>query len=144
MAEQATEREIIRASPERCFEVATDFDSYPEWSADIKKIDVVERDSEGRGSLVRFWAEAMGRTTVYALRYDYTDAPSRLVWTLEEGDIEEQLDGEYLFEPMDGQTELTYKLAVELRVPLPGFVKRRVEGRILGAALTELKARAES
>ena len=29
-------------------------------------------------------------------------------------------------------------------MPLPGFVKRRAEGRIMGAALKELKARAEA
>jgi len=33
---------------------------------------------------------------------------------------------------------------VELKVPLPGFIKRRAEGRIVGGALRELKARAEA
>jgi ribosome-associated toxin RatA of RatAB toxin-antitoxin module len=144
MIEQATERVMVKASPQRCYEVATDFDAYPEWSSDIKKVDVIERDGEGRGRAVRFWAEAMGRSTQYTLQYDYSNAPSRLSWTLTEGDIERRLDGEYFFETVDEQTEMTYHLVVELRVPMPGFVKRRAEGRILGAALQELKARAES
>jgi hypothetical protein len=144
MSEQATERLTVKASPRRCFEVATDFDSYPEWSADIKKVDAVETDAVGRAVLVKFWAEAMGRSTSYVLRYDYSKAPDRLSWTLVEGDIEEKIDGEYAFEPIADQTELSYTLSVDLRVPMPGFVKRRVEGRILGAALHELKTRAES
>lgn len=144
MIEQATERVMVKASPQRCYEVATDFDAYSEWSTDIKKTEVLEQDERGRGTLVRFWIEAMGRSTSYVLRYDYQNAPSRLSWKLVEGDIERSLDGEYFFEPVGDQTELTYHLAVELRVPMPGFVKRRAEARILGAALRELKARSES
>jgi len=34
-------------------------------------------------------------------------------------------------------------LAVELAIPLPGFVKRRAEGRIMHAALDDLQARLE-
>jgi uncharacterized membrane protein len=142
--EQATERVIVKASPTRCFEVATDFHAYPAWSAMVKKVDVVEQNADGQATVVRFWAEAIGRTTAYTLRYDYSQAPMRLSWTLIEGDIEDSVDGAYTFEPVDDQTELTYELSVALRVPMPGFVRRRVEGRILGAALHELKARAEN
>jgi len=42
----------------------------------------------------------------------------------------------------DGGTEVRYDLAIELVVPLPGFVKRRAEVRILNT-LRELKTRAE-
>jgi uncharacterized membrane protein len=144
MAEQATERVMVNASPQRCFEVATDFEAYPTWSTSVKKVDVVERDGEGRAVLVRFWAEAVGRTTTYSLRYDYGQAPQRLTWVLEEGDIERKLDGEYVFEAANDGTELSYRLSVELNVPMPGFVKRRAENRILGAALHELKTRSET
>ena len=55
------------------------------------------------------------------------------------------LDGWYTFEALDdGDTEVTYHLVAELRLPLPGFVKRRTEGRIMHAALRELKSRAEA
>ena len=45
--DQATERMIIRAAPARCFEVVTDFERYPEWAADIKAVQVFERDGSG-------------------------------------------------------------------------------------------------
>ncbi len=58
-----------------------------------------------------------------------------------DGDITRRLDGSYLLAPSgDGGTEIVYKLVVDLKVPLPGFVKRRAEGRIMGTALRELKA----
>ena len=40
-------------------------------------------------------------------------------------------------------TDVVYDLSIELVVPLPGFVKRRAEVRILNT-VKELKARAEA
>jgi hypothetical protein len=42
-----------------------------------------------------------------------------------------------------GGVVLTYNLSIELIIPLPGFVKRRAEVRILNT-VKELKVRAES
>ena len=55
------------------------------------------------------------------------------------------LEGYYQFVPSvmsPGSTDVTYDLTVEVVVPLPGFVKRRAEVRILHSLL-ELKARVE-
>ena len=63
---------------------------------------------------------------------------------LEQGDIVRRLDGDYTFEPDEhGGTEVTYHLVVELAVPLPGFIKRRAESKIMTTALDELKRRCE-
>ena len=44
----------------------------------------------------------------------------------------------------DELTEAIVELEAELIVPLPGFVKRRTQGKIMHTALNELKARVES
>jgi uncharacterized membrane protein len=142
MVDQATQRMVVDASPARTWEVLTDFPGYPRWAHDVKSVDVVERDAEGRGSLVRFRAAAMGRSTSYTLRYDYDGAPEVLAWELVEGDITRKLDGSYRLQPVGGdaeRTEVVYDLTVELVVPLPGFVKRRAESRIVHAALRQLR-----
>jgi ribosome-associated toxin RatA of RatAB toxin-antitoxin module len=142
--EQVGERVIIRATPEQCFEILTDFDRYPEWAADIKAIRIVEHDDLGRATEVAFRAAAFGRSTSLTLAYDYTKAPKALSWAQVQGDLTRRYDGLYTFEPAGDETEVTYRLTVDLKVPLPGFVKRRAESRIVGGALKELKARAES
>ncbi len=145
MQEQATERMIVRASLERCVEVALDVERYPEWATDIKEVEVLARDDEGRAGRVRFRTAAFGRSTTYTLLYDHADAPEVLSWKLEEGDLTRVLDGWYTFEAVDGgDTEVTYHLVAELLMPIPGFVKRRAEGRIMHTALKELKVRAEA
>jgi ribosome-associated toxin RatA of RatAB toxin-antitoxin module len=136
---------VIHGSPERCFAVATDVERYPDWVADVKEVTVLERDAESRPLLVAFRAGAFGRSTSYVLVYDYSAAPQAVSWTQREGDITNQLDGSYRFTPADeGGTLVHYELAVDLRVPIPGFVRRRAEGHILHAAVRDLKARVES
>ena len=145
MAEQASERLIMRAPPDKCYEVVADFERYPEWAADIKAVTIEARDDEGRPAEVAFRAAAFGRSTNYTLRFDYAQAPKELSWVQTRGDITSRLDGTYVFDATDnGDTEVTYNLTAELRVPIPGFVKRRAEGRIIGTALRELKARVEA
>ena len=152
MADQAMERTTIEAPLERCVVVAEDVERYPEWARDVKSVDVLERDEEGRAARVAFRAAAMGHSARYVLRYSYAGGtsepadPVRISWVLEQGDIMRRLDGEYVFEPGDGDDEattVTYRLAVELAVPLPGFVKRRAETKIITTALDELKRRCE-
>ena len=141
----ATERLVVGASPEQCFEVVSDLDLYPSWAADIKQVTVDSRDSDGRPLEVTFRAGAFGRSTSYTLRYDYGQAPRTLAWKQVAGDLTAKLDGSYTFDGTpDGATEVSYVLEVELRVPLPGFIKRRAQSRIMHTALEELKARVES
>lgn len=145
MVDQATETLEIAAPVERILEVLLDFETYPTWARDVKGVTVDERDEAGRGRLVTFRAAAMGRSTSYTLRYDHQAEPPRLAWALAEGDIMRKLDGSYLLEPggSPGRTLVTYHLDVDLIIPLPGFVKRRAEQKIIHTALRELRARAE-
>ena len=145
MADQATENISVAAPPERCFAVAADLEHYPEWAADIKEVEVKERDDLGRPLLVTFRAAAFGRSTSYTLAYDYAEAPRVLAWKLTQGDITTKLDGSYIFDPGEGGgTDVTYHLEAELRVPIPGFIKMRATSRIMATAMRELKARVES
>jgi len=143
--ERTAQRMTIAGTPERCFAIVTDFERYPEWVADVKEVRVLERDPDGRGSVVSFRAGAFGRSTNYVLSYDYSNAPFVVSWRQKDGDLTSRLDGKYEFHAAnDGTTEVSYELSVELRVPIPGFVKRRVEAHILHAAVRDLKTRVES
>jgi ribosome-associated toxin RatA of RatAB toxin-antitoxin module len=144
VAEHATEHTTVSAPPERCYAVVTDIERYPEWAADIKQVIVDSRDAQGRPLECTFRAAAFGRSTSYTLRYDYSDAPHSLSWRLTEGDITTKLDGCYVFDASDGGTDVTYHLEVELRVPIPGFIKMRAASRIMSTALRDLKTRVES
>lgn len=144
MTERGVETIVVAADTDTLFSVAIDLEDYPEWVTDLKNVTVTERDAAGRPLVATFRAAAFGRSSTYSLRYDYAGAPQVLSWVMVEGDLTSKLDGSYRFEPADGGTLVTYQLEVELRVPIPGFVKQRAAQRIMSTALRELKARAES
>jgi len=144
MAETATETIIIAAPHDQVWQIATDLERYPLWAHDVKDVLITSRDDAGRPEQVEFRTSALGRSTHYTLRYDYSEAPGALAWTMVKGDIQRSIEGTYRFTPTgDGGTTVQYDLAIELVVPLPGFVKRRAERRILNA-IKELKAFAET
>lgn len=144
MSDQATERMTMAATPQRVYEIVTDFDSYPLWAADLKEVEVEQRDDDGRAVQVRFRAAAFGRSTTYTLEYNYDEAPSRLSWVQVAGDITARVDGTYEFEPVDDGTSVAYHLEVDLKMPLPGFIKQRAAARIVGTALRQLRSHAEA
>ena len=138
--------ETVLAAPEDCFAVAIDLASYPDWVPSIVTVDIKALDDDGRPLEAAFEAEAIGRRTAYVLAYDYAEAPRRFSWRQVSGDLTRRLDGAYSFEPSPDEPEatlVTYELDVELLVPLPGFVKRRAEAKILSAALDQFKQRVE-
>lgn len=143
MSDRAAQTTLIAAPADKCWSIVLDFERYPEWAHDVKEARVLGRDDQGRAARVEYRASALGRSTHYVLEYNYSEFPARLSWNLVEGDIMRALDGAYSMVEVDGGTQVFYELAIELIVPLPGFVKRRAEARILIEAVKELKARAE-
>ncbi|GMA89101.1 hypothetical protein GCM10025868_43510 [Angustibacter aerolatus] len=54
------------------------------------------------------------------------------------------LDGAYEpTGPEQGPTTVTYRLAVDVRIPMLGMLKRKAEKNIIDTALKELKKRVE-
>jgi hypothetical protein len=144
MADEASESIHIEATPQQCYAVAIDFDRYPEWATDVKQVEVLDRDGEGRGTRVRYQISALGKTIGYDLAYDYTDAPGGFAWTLEKADFLSRLDGAYRFDADGGGTTVGYVLAVDVTLPLPGFMKRAAAGMIVDNAMKQLKAYVEA
>ncbi|MHB1088030.1 MAG: SRPBCC family protein [Acidimicrobiales bacterium] len=144
MAQRATVSIMVNATPETVYRVITDFSNYVNWVSDLKNIDVLERDGEGRPLAVQFRAAAFGRSTTYVLRYDYSRAPEQLSWFQSSGDITASMKGQYRLEAASAGTKVTYDLEVDLLVPIPKFIKARAAHRIQTQALDELKAQVES
>ena len=125
--------------------VASDFEHYPDWLPEVQQVVVLERDGLRRPCVVAFQVGAFGRSANYILVYDFSEAPSAFSWSQREGDITYALDGTYRFSTADDEsTNVHYELMVGLRIPIPGFVRRRAEGLIVDAALRDLKRRVES
>ena len=143
MADKVKDTIDISATVDEIFEVATDFEAYPDWNSNIKNVEVKDRDDEGRAVSVWYEVDAKVRVVTYTLDYDYSDAPASFSWELAHGDVKE-LSGSYSFDEFEDVTEVTYETAIDPGFPLPGFLKRQAEKQIVKGALEDLKKRVES
>ena len=139
---------LVQGTVDACFAVGLDVSAYPEWVENLRTVEVLTSDEQGRPATVRFEAEGLGRMSSYVLAYDLSDAPHKLAWNLVSGDLTREIEGRYLFHDMTeesglAQTEVEYELTIDLAVPLPGFVKRRAEDKIVKSALERFKERVE-
>ena len=142
MVERVKDSIDIEATAEEILEVATDFDSYPDWNANIKKVEIKETDEDGWPTQVWFEVDAKVKTVRYTLEYDYSNAPESFSWDLLEGDVK-SLSGSYRFDEFEDVTDVTYELSIDPGFPIPGFMKRQAEKQIMSSALKDLKKRVE-
>ena len=120
----------IDAPIDEVFAVAADVEGSPRWQPEIKVADVLERDNDGRQTLVHTETDAKVRRLGADLRFSY-DEPAGLRWVQEEGDLK-SIDGSWSFEDLgDGRTRATYEMTVDLgrmlgmviRGPLVGVLR---------------------
>ncbi len=143
MAEQTTSSIMIAARPEAIMAVISDFGAYPVWAQGVKRADPTVPGQE-RPSEVYFELDASPIKDAYTLHYDWHGERS-VAWTLVEGRMLKAMDGAYELDPRaDGFTEVTYRLAVDISIPMIGMLKRKAEKVIIDTALKGLKKRVES
>jgi ribosome-associated toxin RatA of RatAB toxin-antitoxin module len=134
----------VAAPRARVMAVIADFAAYPQWVTAIQSAEVTEAGPDGRASRVRFSLDAGVIKDTYILSYTW-DGDSAVQWQLAEpGSVLTVMDGAYRLAGDSGATTVRYDLTVELRIPLPGILKRRAEKAITDAALRGLKTRAEN
>ena len=143
MADSVKDSIDVKATALEIFEVATDFQAYPEWNSNIKRVEIKETDEEGRATQVFYEVDAKVKTITYTLEYDYSDAPDSFSWDLVDGNVKE-LSGSYAFDEFDDVTEVRYETRIDPGFPLPGLLKRQAEKQIVKSALADLKKRVES
>jgi ribosome-associated toxin RatA of RatAB toxin-antitoxin module len=143
MPEHAEGSIDIYATPREILEVISDFEAYPDWVGNMEDVEVLQRDRRGRGSVVAFRLRTPVLAAEYTLDYRYEPRDGGVAWTYREGTLDD-LSGSYDLEPLeDDATRVTYRLDVELGMPLPGLVKRQAAKQIVRSALNDLKRRVE-
>lgn len=130
--------------------VIADFAAYPQWAKGVTVAEVREAydDSDpaqrGRARQVFFALDVSPIKDEYTLAYDW-DGDRQVTWTLVEGKMLKALEGAYVLREVGpGVTEVTYRLALDVSIPLIGMLKRRGEKILIDTALKGLKKRVES
>jgi len=122
-----------------------ELDKYPEWSTQIKSSEVLDRDDQGRVTKVKMSIDAGMMKDRLILDYDWSQAPSKLSFSLEDADLLTGMDGIYTITSVDEDTtEVTYELEVSLSMPIPAMMRQKAEKATIDAALAQLKSHLEA
>ena len=143
MADQASSSITISAPAEKVLGVIADIPSYPQWTGQIKSASIVDEGPDGKPKSAKFVMDAGVLKDEYTLAYDWRD--DGVDWKLVgKSSVQKSQVGSYTLADKGGSTEVTYKLAVDIAMPMLGMFKRKAEKMIMDSALKELKKRVES
>jgi ribosome-associated toxin RatA of RatAB toxin-antitoxin module len=132
----------VDASPQECFDALTDYERLPEWQGAVKSIRVLERDAEGRGTVVEYEIDAKVKTVRYRLRQVY-EPPHRLASEYLGGDFRD-FSGEWRFKPRaPGGTRAELDLKIDPGRFVPGPIRSAISDAVMRRALRDLKTHVE-
>jgi ribosome-associated toxin RatA of RatAB toxin-antitoxin module len=143
VAEPSSSRTTVTADRTTVMEVLSNFAAYPEWAAGMKSAEVLSSYPDGRAETVSFVIDAGPIKDRYALRYEWD--PDCISFALaESGEVVKGLTGTYRLADADDGTAVTYELSTDLKMPMMGMFRGRMEKMIVQNTLKDLKRRVDT
>ena len=139
---QATKSITINVPPEKLFDVIADYEKYPEFLPEVKKVKV----DAGQGSIkeVTYTVDIKAKVINYTLKHT-AERPTKLSWTMIKGEMMKGNDGTWVLKPgaQPGTTDATYTIDLKLSSLVPGFIEKALAEQSLPSLLANFKNRAE-
>ena len=138
---------VIDAAPGAVLDVIADFGDYPKWATEVKSATVLSEEGDGWPDQVEFVMDAGAIKDTYVLDYEW-DVDERgtgvVSWGLVKATVLRAMNGSYTLVAKGSSTDVTYRLAVDLTIPMLGMLKRKAEKVIVDTALKGLKKQVEA
>jgi ribosome-associated toxin RatA of RatAB toxin-antitoxin module len=116
----ASTHETFPCTREQFFNLITDFEKYPEFLSEVKSCKVLE--TKGGKKLVEFHVNVI-KTFSYRM-WMTEDAPQRLSWTLDSGDLFKTSTGFWELKDAGPNTDATYSVEATFKIFVPGPVAK--------------------
>lgn len=139
MAVSDSREVVIEATPDEIMDVLFDLESLPEWSSAHQKVEVLERDDQGRPSKSRQVVKIVGVSDEQVLAYSVHD--DGVSWTLVSAKQQRAQDGRYTLTPDGDSTRLRFELTVDPTAPIPGFLVKKGAKGLMETATEGLRKR---
>ena len=143
MAEFSSNSVTVEAGASEAAALLADLENFPTWSSAIKQVEVHDRDSAGRPISATVKIEAGVLKDRAKLNYDYSNFQKEISFTLEEADLMTEMTGSYEISGDEDSAQVTYKLHVEVSMPVPEMMRKKAEMATIDAALSQLKKKLE-
>lgn len=123
MATSDSREVVIEATPEEILDVIADVEQTPTWSPQYTKAEILETFPDGRPKQVKMTVKAAGLTDEQVI--EYTWAASKVSWTLVSASQLKAQDASYTLTADGAKTKVRFDMAIDLAVPIPGFLLKR-------------------
>lgn len=137
MATSVSREVVIEASPAEIFAVVADVESTPTWSPQYQKAEVVDRDEQGRPHRVIQTIKTVGISD--ALTIDYTWEENKVSWVLVKAAQLKSQECSYTLTPQGESTKVRFDMTIDLAIPLPGFLLKKVMSGAIDVATDGLR-----
>lgn len=137
----------IDAPVDEVWAVVEDVLTAPDWQGGLVAMSALERDADGRATLVETENDIKVRHVKTQVRFRY-EPPTRLSWTQEKGDLK-SVEGSWTLKDLgEGRTRATYTLDSDpgrvLGMLIRGPIEAAIRAMLVNARPGELKGRVES
>lgn len=131
----------INATVEKCWSVISDYERYPEFLPEVKKIRTFNR----RGAEVDVQYEAEVVKVIKYTVHMKEEAPRKLSWSFIDGEFMKDNKGGWVLEDAgEGKTKATYNIAVEVGMLVPKTIINALVDTQLPKLLENFKKRIET
>lgn len=105
---------------DKLWDVIVDYAKYPEFVEGAQKVRILSRKS-GK-TRVEYGISLLGKDITYTLDH-FEQGPDGMRWELVESNILKANSGEWVLKDLgQGRTEVTYRLALDFKIYVPGMV----------------------
>jgi coenzyme Q-binding protein COQ10 len=132
---------VVNAPPEKVFDTIINYDRYPEWLTEVKKIHTSDR--KGNEVKVHYEVDFKIKTIRYTI-LAREERPQRMSWSFVEGEVMKDNKGSWVLEPEgEGKTKITYNVEVTVGPLVPKSILNTLVDQSLPKMLDAIKRRVE-
>jgi ribosome-associated toxin RatA of RatAB toxin-antitoxin module len=132
----------VAASAESIMAIVADFESYPQWNEEIKGCWVLARYDDGRPSQLRLDTSVQGMDGTY-IQAVYYPGDNQIQTVMQQGDLFSKQEQVFSVVEMGPTSLLTVDLDVEVTLPVPSPMLKKIVNDALDHLSDNLKTRAE-
>lgn len=137
---EATKTVEMSVPRDRLWQVIIDYPRYPEFVDGSQAVKILSRDAAK--ARVEYGINLLGKDISYTLDH-IEDAPGSMSWQLVESNILKANSGYWRLKDIGGgRTEVTYQLALEFKIYVPGMILSGLVKSSLPKMLTSFENRA--
>jgi ribosome-associated toxin RatA of RatAB toxin-antitoxin module len=132
----------VAAPADSIMAIVADFEAYPQWNEEIKGCWVLARYDDGRPSQLRLDTSVQGMDGVY-IQAVYYPGDNQIQTVMQQGDLFSKQEQLFSVVDMGAASLLTVDLDVEVSMPIPAVMVKKVVNDALEHLANNLKNRAE-